>query len=222
MKKIIITLSIVSILYACNSKNENKSTNTTNSSTNTTDTTLGATTNSVKGSVSEQVESKALIEAKASLEKKELTPTEVLKQMNTVGRTAGILGIKAAMCNKDAAYMDSTIMLLSKMEKALDTTFMDMMNEMFQSKIVDETNVEYKNEKINGNTATVDAFDKKSKQSRKIQFIKENDVWKVCEDMMSTTSKDGVNPLDGMKNMISKFETMNPQQKAMWRRISSN
>lgn len=42
-------------------------------------------------------------------------------------------------------------------------------------------NITFNNEKITGNTATVDAYNTKKEKTKIYHFIKENDVWKICK-----------------------------------------
>lgn len=158
-------------------------------------------------------------EAEKILAKPELTPKDVVKEMNKLAKEKGLAALQVGMCNADRVFMDSMIAIAVRMEKALEINMMGMVDGQMSQTRWDENKFIFDNEKINGNTATLEVTDKKSKKKlQTINFVKENGAWKICENVQEK-SKGQQDPMAMMRMVLKMVENATPEGKQKFREM---
>lgn len=131
------------------------------------------TTNAVNAANSANTQSAEAIEIEKKL--RTLPPTEVLR------------GFFAAMGGKDLitakkSLSKGSFVLLEQSAKAAEVTPDEYLEELNAFEV--ENNIEIRNEKISGETATVDYKDSTMPEFRSLPFVREEGIWKLSLDKL--------------------------------------
>ncbi len=116
------------------------------------------------------------------------SPTNTLKDMCTTIRGAKISELESFLCKDDATALNSTMKGVEKIAVFGNMAVEKIILDMVMKSIAFDDKLEYKNENITGNTATVDVFVAKTNMSQTVHMVNEAGVWKVCEDLKSKIS----------------------------------
>jgi ERCC4-related helicase len=97
-------------------------------------------------------------------------------------------------CKTDREAAEQMMKMMEGFSKNLNLK--DMMKYGFDD--TDADNVEFRNEKIDGDNATVEMFNKKDNSTETIKMVKEGGVWKMCPGI----AEEMKNGLGDMKKMM--------------------
>jgi Domain of unknown function (DUF4878) len=153
------------------------------------------------------------------------TPTTTVKAMAEEVKTGDFKAISKFLCEKDRKMMESMMPMIEMTAKAMGKDIKEMMKEeMTKNNQFNLSNVEFKNEKITGDNATLDIVNTKEGKTETMNFIKESGAWKMCpgiaekagDAMKSSGMGDGSsNPKDmeeAMKKAADAMKNMTPEQ----------
>lgn len=104
-----------------------------------------------------------------------------------------VKGMLPMFCKTDREAVEKMMKLMEGFSK--NVNMKDIMKNAFDDNDVD--NVEFRNEKIDGDNATVEMFDKKNNSTETIKMVKEADGWKICEGI-ANEMKEGMGDLNKM------------------------
>lgn len=111
------------------------------------------------------------------------SPTFVLNQMKTELQNGDAKKVATFFCAADkrkfnTAYNVAELVLGGRANAIIEF----LKKQILQTQQIDIDNVTFKNENVTGNEATVEAHNNGGATIRKIHFVKENDVWKICRN----------------------------------------
>jgi hypothetical protein len=109
------------------------------------------------------------------------SPLFVLEQIKKEVEAGDLKTMSTHFCAADAKKFNTASgigeLILGSRGKAL----IDLLKrKLFESHQLNFDNIQFKNEHIDGNTATVDAYNTKKEKTRTFHFAKEADTWKMC------------------------------------------
>jgi hypothetical protein len=119
------------------------------------------------------------------------TPTATFKSFYEAAKSNNVDGIKKAMSKKT---MDAITKAAAKENKSVDDSLKDM------AKDAPSKAPETRNEKIDGDKATLEVKDDKMDKWDTVPFVKEDGLWKIAL-------------LDAMSDVMDKMDTMDPAKK---------
>ena len=119
------------------------------------------------------------------------TPTAAFKTFYEAAKSNNIEGIKKSLSKKT---MESITKAAAKDNKSVDDSLKDMAKDA-PSKVP-----ETRNEKIDGDKATLEVKDDKLDKWDSVPFVKEDGMWKIAL-------------LDAMSDALDKMDTMDPTKK---------
>jgi Domain of unknown function (DUF4878) len=140
------------------------------------------------------------------------SPTAAIKLMAADVKDGDFKAMGKHMCSADAKMMDQLTSMIEGMAKLAGKDIKELMKEqMAKNKDFNFTDVEFKNEKITGDKATVDAYSKKEDKTETINFTKESGAWKICmgiADKANAALSNGLGGADSPKNMEDVLEKL--------------
>jgi hypothetical protein len=109
----------------------------------------------------------------------EASPMDLMTKLIELGKKGDLEGSINEMCIADATTTKAF------MEKYIKDNGLDRKEYLKQQsadfkKTFEKDIKEYKNEKINGNEATIDVVNKETGEINILKFVKENGSWKIC------------------------------------------
>jgi hypothetical protein len=159
------------------------------------------------------------------------TPTAAIKAMAEEVKGGDFKAISKFLCEKDRKAMESMMPMMEAAAKMMGKDIKEMVKEqMAKDDQFNLSNVEFKNEKITGDNATLDIVNKKEGKTETVNFIKESGTWKMCPDIAAKTGEamksagmgaDGTNPMEKlnrpemqeqMKKAADAMKNMTPEQ----------
>ena len=110
------------------------------------------------------------------------SPLYVLQQMKANVQSGDVTGLANNMCDRDrkklnTAYKVSQLLLGSRGKVISEF----LSNHLFKNNELRFENIEFKDEKIDGETATVAAYNQKKEKTKIFNFVKEGNIWKMCK-----------------------------------------
>ncbi len=159
------------------------------------------------------------------------TPTAAVKAMAEEVKTGDFKAISKFLCEKDRKVMENMMPMVEAAAKMMGKDVKEMMKEqMAKNNQFNLSDVEFKNEKITGDNATLDIVNAKEGKTETVNFIKESGAWKMCpgiaekagDAMKSAGMGDGgSNPMEKlnspemqeqMKKAAEAMKNMTPEQ----------
>lgn len=142
------------------------------------------------------------------------SPIGTLTAMASEMKTGDFDKMKNYMCAADAKMMDEMMKMVEPIAKMSGMDLKTMMKEqMKDNKDFNFNDVTFKNEKITGDKATVEAVNNKDQKTETLNFNKENGAWKVCmgiADKANEALKDKMSTdPNAPKSMEEMMEKMN-------------
>ncbi len=109
------------------------------------------------------------------------SPIFVLEQMKKNIEAGDTKILITHFCEKDAKKIQigNTVagVLLGQKGKFISDL---IKKKLLESHQINFDNISFENEKITNNTATVESFNSKKEKTKTLHFIKENNIWKMC------------------------------------------
>ncbi len=124
------------------------------------------------------------------------SPIGALKSMEADTKKGDFKAIMKQLCAADAKAMEGMMGMMEGVAKMMGKTLDDMMKEAIkEDKKLNFSDVEFKDEKINGDNATVTIVNKKDGTTENVELKKENGTWKMCPGIANEMKK-GMNALN--------------------------
>ncbi len=143
------------------------------------------------------------------------TPIGALKAMGTASKGNDYKAIAKFMCKPDREAMEKIVVLVEEMSKKLGKDVKEMMKEkMGNNDQFNMANVEFKNEKITGDNATVDIYNKTKQSTQTVTMKKEDGTWKMCMGFAEKAKAEmgGESFEEGMKKAQEAIKGITPEQ----------
>jgi hypothetical protein len=142
------------------------------------------------------------------------TPTLALKAMAEDAKKGDFKLMVKNMCKKDAEAMNKIISFAETAAKIAGMDIKDVLKkQMEKNNQFNFNDVEFKNEKIDGDKASVDVLKKGETQAQTINFIKEGGNWKICmgiaDKMDDAFNQGGLDKLSDPKTMKDGMDKLN-------------
>ncbi len=110
------------------------------------------------------------------------SPLFVMEMIKTNAQNGDLKKVAEGFCDKDKRKLNtiSTVseLLLGGRAKAILGL---IKTHLLQNHQLDFDNMDFKNEKINKETATIEAYNKSNVKIKTFNFTKENGTWKMCK-----------------------------------------
>jgi hypothetical protein len=144
------------------------------------------------------------------------TPTGTLKSMAADAKQGDFKAMVKNFCKADAAFMESMMPMMEMAAKASGKSMKDLMKEsMEKNGDLNLNDVEFKNEKVDGDNATIDVFSKKENTTTPMTMKKEGGSWKVCmgiADKAKNAMSEGLGGMDKLKDATDKLSSPEMQK----------
>jgi PBP1b-binding outer membrane lipoprotein LpoB len=117
----------------------------------------------------------------------------------------GIKNLGNHCCKSDKDALDKFMTVNNMVKSLVGIDPSELLKTKLGDKILKPSNIEYKEEKIDGNGATVAVLLKDKNETQNIKMVKEDNKWKLCyelKDLISGAIKDKI-PTDKVLNELN-------------------
>ncbi len=145
------------------------------------------------------------------------SPTGALKSMALIAKDGDFKAMIKGFCKADATFMESLMPMMEMAAKASGKNMKELMKEsMEKNGDLNLNDVEFKNEKITGDNATIDVYSKKENTTNTMTMKKESGSWKICmgiADKAKNAMSEGLGGMDKMKEGLEKINSPEMKKK---------